>query len=66
MLGRTLSVVRTVLAAEHAGRYASFVEEPADVSAFYGPATWARLRAIKALYDPEDVVRGNHHVPPAN
>jgi FAD binding domain len=52
VLGRTLSVVRTVLAAEHAGRYASFVEEPADVSAFYGPATWARLRAIKALYDP--------------
>jgi hypothetical protein len=67
VLRRTLNVVRTMLATDHTGgRYASFVEEPADASAFYDPATWARLRAIKALYDPEDVIRGNHHVPPAN
>ena len=66
VLGRTLSVVRAVLATEHTGRYASFVEEPADADAFFDPATWSRLRAIKSLYDPEDVIRGNHHVPPAN
>lgn len=48
-----------------AGYYANFVEEPADASAFFDPATWARLRAAKAAYDPADVFVGNHHIPPA-
>ena len=66
VLGSTLHNVRAVLAPEHTGRYASFVEEPSDASAFYDPEAWARLREIKDLYDPQDVIRGNHHVPPAN
>ena len=45
--------------------YPNFVEEPADASAFFDPATWARLRAVKAAYDPADVFVGNHHIPPA-
>jgi hypothetical protein len=48
-----------------AGYYANFVEEPADASAFFDPAAWARLRAVKAAYDPADVFVGNHHIPPA-
>jgi FAD/FMN-containing dehydrogenase len=48
-----------------AGDYPNFVEEPADASAFFEPATWQRLRDVKALYDPQDVFKGNHHVPPA-
>ena len=48
-----------------AGYYPTFVEEPADASAFFDPATWARLRAVKAAYDPADVFVGNHHIPPA-
>src|SRR5262249_43320951 len=39
--------------------------EPADASAFYDPATWARLRAVKTAYDPDDAFVGNHHIPPA-
>ena len=27
--------------------------------------TWQRLRRVKALYDPHDLFKGNHHVPPA-
>jgi hypothetical protein len=27
---------------------------------------WARLREVKAAYDPADVFAGNHHVPPAD
>ena len=27
--------------------------------------TWARLREVKALYDPHDLFKGNHHIPPA-
>ena len=47
------------------GYYANFVEERADASAFFDPAAWARLRAVKAAYDPADVFVGNHHIPPA-
>jgi hypothetical protein len=47
------------------GHYPSFVEEPADASAFFAPETWARLRAIKARYDAGDLFAGNHHIAPA-
>ena len=48
------------------GHYPNFVEEPADASRFFAPGAWARLREVKALYDPEDVFAGNHHIPPAS
>jgi hypothetical protein len=60
-----LTAVNGALRPYRAGHYLNFVEEPADASAFYDAATWARLRAVKAAYDPADVFRGNHHVPPA-
>ena len=58
---------RLVAAAQpyRAGEYPNFVEEPADASAFFDADTWARLREVKALYDPQDMFKGNHHVPPA-
>jgi hypothetical protein len=48
-----------------ASEYPNFVEDPADASRFFDELSWRRLRQVKALYDPEDVIRGNHHVPPA-
>jgi FAD/FMN-containing dehydrogenase len=53
------------LAHRRVGAYPNFVEEPAYVSSFFAPATWERLRQIKALYDPQDVFKGNHPIPPA-
>jgi FAD/FMN-containing dehydrogenase len=47
------------------GDYPNFVEEPTDASAFFDADTWARLRQVKALYDPSDLFKGNHHIPPA-
>jgi hypothetical protein len=47
------------------GDYPNFVEEPADTSACFDAESWARLRAIKARYDAEDMFKGNHHIPPA-
>jgi hypothetical protein len=49
-----------------AGYYPNFVEEPADASAFFDPATWRRLREVKAAYDADDLLKGNHHIPPAD
>jgi FAD/FMN-containing dehydrogenase len=60
-----LDAVSAALAPHRAGDYPNFVEEPADASAFFDAGTWARLRQVKALYDPQDVIKGNHHVPPA-
>jgi FAD/FMN-containing dehydrogenase len=47
------------------GMYLNFAEQPSDVSSFYDPHTWARLRAVKTAYDPDDLIRSNHPVPPA-
>ncbi len=60
-----LEALSTVAAAHRAGDYPNFVEEQADASAFFDPETWERLRRVKALYDPQDLFKGNHHIPPA-
>jgi FAD/FMN-containing dehydrogenase len=48
-----------------AGYYPNFVEEPADASTFFDEETWARLRAVKTVYDPDNVFVGNHYIPRA-
>ena len=58
------SVERAVLP-YRTGDYPNFVMEPADASSFFDTDTWARLRQVKALYDPSDLFKGNHHIPPA-
>ncbi|MEA2123703.1 MAG: hypothetical protein QOI80_485 [Solirubrobacteraceae bacterium] len=60
-----LAGVQAATAAQAVGDYPNFVEVPADASAFFAPATWARLRAVKAAYDPQEIFRGNHYIPPA-
>jgi FAD/FMN-containing dehydrogenase len=49
------------------GEYVNFVgdEGEAGVRAAYPGATWDRLAAIKAAYDPENLFRRNQNVPPA-
>ena len=41
-----------------------FEELHPHASAFFDPDTSTRLREVKALYDPEDLFKGNHQVPP--
>jgi hypothetical protein len=60
----SLSTLYDALAPYRAGDYPNFVEEEADASAFFDEATWTRLREVKSAYDPEDVFKGNHHIPP--
>ena len=35
----------------------------ARLRASYGPATWERLQAIRAAWDPDDVLAGGHAIP---
>jgi len=51
------------------GVYVNYLDrgEPAEVIATaYGPANWARLRQLKRRYDPENLFRRNHNIPPAS
>ena len=49
------------------GAYAGFLSSagPDDVARLYPSATLARLRAVKRAYDPDNVLRLNFNVPPA-
>ena len=49
------------------GAYVNFVndEGPDGVRDAYPGATWDRLAAIKAQYDPGNLFRRNHNIPPA-
>ena len=60
-----LDTVDRAVAPYRSGDYPNFVMEPADASRFFDADTWARLRRVKALYDPSDLFKGNHHIPPA-
>ena len=51
------------VAPQRVGDYPNFVEEPAEASGFFDAGTWERLRRVKALYDPQDLFKGNHHIP---
>ena len=62
----TLRALKRAAAPHRVGDYPNFVEEPSqDVSAFFDAGTWRRLREVKAAYDPDDMFKGNHHIPPA-
>jgi FAD/FMN-containing dehydrogenase len=60
-----LDALDRAVAPYRSGDYPNFVEEQTDTSAFFDAETWARLRQVKALYDPSDMFKGNHHIPPA-
>ncbi|HYQ75616.1 FAD-binding oxidoreductase [Cellulomonas sp.] len=67
--GRTAWVEGTaaVLDQGDAGAYVNFLgdEGPERVRAAYPGATWDRLAAAKAAYDPGNLFRRNQNVPPA-
>ena len=59
-----LGAVSAAVAAQHVGDYPNFVETPVNARGLFDPHTWERLRRVKALYDPQDLFRGNHHIRP--
>lgn len=61
-----LDAITEAVAPYRAGDYPNFIEEPADASTFFEAGTWERLQRVKARYDPQDLFKGNHHIPPAD
>jgi FAD/FMN-containing dehydrogenase len=61
-----LGVLRSVYADYDTNRtYVNFVERTVDPAAFYGEEAYARLRAVKAAVDPDELLRANHPIRPA-
>ncbi|HKP89925.1 MAG TPA: FAD-binding oxidoreductase [Thermoleophilaceae bacterium] len=61
-----MPVMRKAMAPYEGGReYLNFAEQKGtDVHNFYSPETYERLRDVKTAYDPDDVIRANHPIPP--
>ena len=61
-----IDAVKAALRPWDAGqRYLNFAERPVDARDAYPVAgTYARLRAVKTLVDPEDLFRANHPIEP--
>jgi hypothetical protein len=47
-------------------RYANFAERPRDGDELFGAAVHARLRELKSLYDPAEVIQSSHPVSPGH
>ena len=45
-------------------KFANFVDIPMDPRLCYPPETFDRLQQVKARYDPDDLFRANHPIPP--
>jgi FAD/FMN-containing dehydrogenase len=58
--------LQDALAAWSAGRsFMNFTERRADPGDLFDASTYERLRRVKAEYDPDAMIRGNHSIPPA-
>jgi FAD/FMN-containing dehydrogenase len=44
------------------GHYLNFAEEAVDTSLTHAGETWARLQAVKARVDPDNVIHANHAI----
>jgi len=44
------------------GAYLNFAEDKVDPSLTHGPATWERLKAVKARLDPDNLIHANHAI----
>jgi FAD/FMN-containing dehydrogenase len=60
----SLDALTKTTAPHKVGDYPNFVMRPTDASDFFDSRTWQRLRRVKTAYDPHDLFRGNHQVPP--
>jgi FAD binding domain/Berberine and berberine like len=57
-----LEAVTGALAPHEIGRYANFVEQSIDTRSLFTDDVYRRLQAVKAEYDPDDLIRANHPI----
>ena len=58
-----MELIHSALARWDSGRdYLNFTERRERGQRFFGPRSFARLQAVKAEVDPQDVFRSNHPI----
>jgi FAD/FMN-containing dehydrogenase len=60
-----LALVTENLRAQQTGLYSNFVEQPTAAASFFDEETYRQLRTVRAQYDPDELFRANHPIPPA-
>ncbi|HEY6031338.1 MAG TPA: BBE domain-containing protein, partial [Gaiellaceae bacterium] len=55
-------LARVVDGCRTGGTYVNMLADPARAADAYSAATWARLRSVKAAWDPDDLFRVDHAV----
>jgi hypothetical protein len=60
-----LASIEQALAPYAVGKYLNFAEKVTDTSELFPPDTLRRLAAVKAAYDPDNVIQANHQIAPA-
>jgi len=48
------------------GTFLNFLGDPARTASAYTTDDYAALRALKRVWDPDNVFRLNHNIPPAS
>jgi FAD/FMN-containing dehydrogenase len=63
---RWVNDVADALGKDGAGGYVGFLgeEDESTIRAAYPGKTWDRLRELKGRYDPDNIFRLNHNIPP--
>jgi FAD/FMN-containing dehydrogenase len=62
-----LERLRSALSPWDTGRtYLNFTDRPVDPATLFEPGVYARLREVKAAYDPGNLMRANFQIPPAD
>jgi FAD binding domain-containing protein/berberine-like enzyme len=66
LVDRAVERLRDMLAPwEHDHTYMNFAETRRKATTLFSSASYHRLRQIKAIVDPTDLIRSNHPIPPA-
>src|SRR5215204_3226032 len=58
--------VQSALAPWDAGHFLNFTDRPGRTARMFRDGAYDRLRAVKARYDPDDVIQANHEISPAD
>ncbi len=65
-VNRQIDVVHKALEPWDSGvKYGNLADVPLDIRTCHAPDTYERLQQVKARYDPDDLFRANHPIPPA-
>jgi FAD binding domain/Berberine and berberine like len=65
-VARGVDEIQGALAPWDAGRLLNFTERPGSTGRMFTDDVYRRLREVKSKYDPDNLIQGNHEIPPTH